>query len=280
MNNHSPITRINGEDADGVNAFDRGFYYGHGLFETTRLADGAIPLWPLHLRRLVSGAGRLGIPCDEMLLEKYRENLLAQCPDDGIVKIVLTAGAGGRGYRAPDTVSSTYVFQWVPLPEYPLEWSVTGIPLFLCKHKLAIAPLLAGMKHLNRLEQVLARNEWGDEYPEGLLLDRRGFVVEGVSSNLFCYCDGEWLTPVLSDCGVAGVMREYLMSVLLPEFSYPVTESRFTLEKLVSAEEVFVCNSVIGIWPVVSLADRHHWPLGERVRFIQQHLKEVLPCYG
>jgi 4-amino-4-deoxychorismate lyase len=136
------------------------------------------------------------------------------------------------------------------------------------------------MKHLNRLEQVLARAEWGEEYPEGLLLDQQGFVIEGVSSNLFCYHEGQWLTPLLTDSGVAGVMREYLMSVLLPELSVPATESRITLEQLVSSEEVFLCNSVVGIWPVVSLADRYRWPLGEHVKSIQQRLKEALPCYG
>ena len=105
-------------------------------------------------------------------------------------------------------------------------------------------------------------------------------MVEGVSSNLFCYREGQWFTPILADCGVAGVMREYLVSALLPGLSVPVTESRITLEKLVSSEEVFLCNSVVGIWPVVSLADRYHWPLGDRVKSIQQRLKEVLPCYG
>mgnify|MGYP003112801529 FL=1 len=280
MNNHSPITQINGEDTNCVNAFDRGLYYGHGLFETTRLSGGTIPLWPLHCKRLAAGASRLGIPCDERMLVEYRDALLARCPDEGIVKIVLTAGVGGAGYRPPASVSPNYLFQWFPFPKYSCDWSSTGTPLFLCNQKLAISPSLAGMKHLNRLEQVLARAEWGDEYPEGLLLDQQGLVVEGVSSNLFCFRDDQWFTPILADCGVAGVMREYLMSVLLPGLPVPVTESRITLEKLVSSEEVFLCNSVVGIWPVVSLAERYHWPLGEHVKSIQQRLKEVLPCYG
>lgn len=280
MDNYPPITQINGQDASCINPFDRGFCYGHGLFETTRLMDGVIPLWPLHVNRLVAGANRLGIPCNETMLVRYRDTLLTQCKDDGVVKIVLTAGVGGRGYRTPEAVSPTYLFQWFPSPEYICNWSSTGVPLFLCNQKLASSPLLAGMKHLNRLEQVLARAEWGDEYPEGLLLDQQGYAVEGVSSNLFCYHEGQWLTPILTDCGVAGVMREYLMSVLLPELSIPVAESRITLEKLISSEEVFLCNSVIGIWPVVSLADRYRWSLGSGTRLIQRRLSETLPCCG
>lgn len=280
MNNYPSIAQINGEDTGCVSAFDRGFYYGHGLFETIRLSDGAVPLWPLHCNRLLAGASRLGIPCNQAMLVRYRDTLLAQCPDNGIVKIVLTAGVGGRGYRSPESVSPTYLFQWLPFPDYPCDWSSTGISLFLCRQKLASSPQLAGMKHLNRLEQVLARAEWGDEYPEGLLLDQQGDVIEGVSSNLFCCREGQWLTPILAGCGVAGVMREYLMSVLLPKLSIPVTESRITLEKLISSDEVFLCNSVIGIWPVVSLADQYHWQLGDSVKFIQQRLKEALPCYA
>jgi 4-amino-4-deoxychorismate lyase len=280
MSNAEYTCFLNGELADSVSTKDRGFCYGHGLFETLRLVNGVAPLWDLHLSRLKSGAVRLGIVIDDQLLDQYCDQLVDVCPADGIMKIVITAGNGGRGYRTDVSLLPNYLLQWFPLTAYPFEYSQQGISLKLCRHQLPNAPSLAGIKHLNRMDQVLARAEWGDDYPEGLMLNQQGHVVEGVSSNLFYRRGEQWCTPRLDQCGVAGVMRQYLLDELLPGLSISVLIEAISLDELLSVDELFLCNSVVGIWPVLSLENHTVWSLGEETRLIQQQLHQVLPCYG
>ncbi|MBQ0806533.1 MAG: aminodeoxychorismate lyase [Porticoccus sp.] len=280
MNSTEYTCFLNGELADLVSAKDRGFCYGHGLFETIRLTNANAPLWRYHVSRLKSGAARLGIPIDEQLLDQYCDQLLEACPANGVMKIIVTAGSGGRGYRVDASSSPNYLLQWFPLPAYPLEHWQQGVALKLCQHRLPSSPNLAGIKHLNRLDQVLARSEWGDDYPEGLMLDQQGNAVEGVSSNLFYYHAGKWWTPSLDQCGVAGVMRQYLLDELLPGLSLPVQEKTISSEELLSVDELFVCNSVMGVWPVVSLENCTNWIVGERTKQIQTELQRVLSCFG
>ena len=137
--------------------------------------------------------------------------------------------------------------------------------------------LLAGLKHLNRLEQVLARAEWQDTaYAEGLLCDTSGRVIEGVFSNLFLIKDGELITPDLSRCGVAGVMRaEILQQAQSLGISQTVRDVSYA--ELVAADEVFVCNSLYGIWPVCALAT-HDWPVGPLTRKLQGLVSHLSGC--
>lgn len=136
-------------------------------------------------------------------------------------------------------------------------------------------PLLAGLKHLNRLEQVLARAEWQDtEHAEGLMLDQAGRVIEGVFSNLFLVRDGVLITADLKRCGVAGVMRaELLFQAVSLGISTQITD--IPLEQLQWADEVFVCNSVYGIWPVRAYAALH-WPVGPLTRKLQTIARVLL----
>ena len=280
MNSAEYIGFLNGELACSVSVRDRGFCYGHGLFETIRLANGVAPLWRYHLSRISSGAERLGIAITEQLLDQYYEQLLEACPDNGVIKIIITAGSGGRGYRSDKDSSPNYLLQWFPLPFDYLEYWQQGIALKLCQHRLPSSPSLAGIKHLNRLDQILARSEWNTDYPEGLMLDQQGNVVEGVSSNIFYSQNGQWLTPPLDQCGVAGVMRQYLLDELLPALSKPVHVKAISLEALLSVDELFVCNSVMGIWPVVALENRANWVVGEGTQQIQAQLHRALSCFG
>ena len=271
---------VDGSWADSVPVTDRGLAYGHGLFETMRLYGGSIPLLSHHLKRLSFGGDRLAIKLDAPLLQSYLDTFLADCPCDGVIKVILTAGAGGRGYQTIASSKPIYVLLWFPVPASLTEWSPQGISLTLCKHRLSSNAKLAGIKHLNRLDQVLARMEWQDEYQEGLMLDQQGRVIEGTAANLFCLRGNQWLTPALQDCGVAGVMRQYLMETLLPEMGLPVSEAALNLDDLRRMDELFICNAVSGVWPVLAVAGIGDWLLGAGVQAIRSRLQQEFPCYG
>ncbi|WP_347329718.1 aminodeoxychorismate lyase [Marinimicrobium locisalis] len=272
MSDSSIITLTNGAfDAD-LSPLDRGLAFGDGLFETCRVRAGQVPLWLLHARRLRSGAERLGIPLDEERLERERDQLLeAASGQSGVLKLILTRGQGGRAYQPPAHPAPSLCWQFRPGEPPSWEAGQTGVTLYQCRHRLGDNPALAGMKHLNRLEYVLARSEWGNDYPEGLLLDGEGRVVEGTLSNVFVRLEEGWRTPRLERNGVAGVMRQLLLDSLAPAQEIAVTEAAISVEELMTAREWFVCNSVFGLWPVVGLApEGAHWPVGEQTRQLQR----------
>lgn len=273
------LSLVNGRWAEAIPVRDRGLAYGHGVFETARLCEGKLALWPLHLERMVEGAKRLSIPLDCSTLQAHVEILCSRCPADGVVKVIVTAGVSGRGYRPSGESEPLYILQWLPLPDYPREWGQQGISLRICDHRLSANRILAGIKHLNRLDQVLARIEWQDEYQEGLMLDLQDRVIEGTCSNLFCSVDGKWLTPVLDNCGVAGVLRRYLMQQLFPLMDVAVEETSLAIEDLQNVDEIFMCNSIAGIWPVRRIEGLGEWFPGSGVQTISSLLAQAIPCY-
>jgi 4-amino-4-deoxychorismate lyase len=166
------------------------------------------------------------------------------------VKIIVSRGEVGRGYSVPASVSPNRVVLSSPAPQYPIRFWHEGVKLHVCEIRMSHQPRLAGIKHLNRLENVLARMEWDDAgIPEGLLLDADGWVVEGTMSNIFIRVGRKLITPDLSTCGVAGLQRDRILKHA-PSLGLTPEISRFTLPTLLQAEEIFVCNSVIGVWPV------------------------------
>jgi 4-amino-4-deoxychorismate lyase len=172
-----------------------------------------------------------------------------------VLKLILTRGSGGRGYR-PGTDAPRRIFSCHPRPTYPASYWRDGVRVRWCSTRLGWQPALAGLKHLNRLEQVLARQEWDDPtVPEGLMLDQGGAVAAGTQSNLFIVDDGRLLTPALEDCGVAGVMRGMLWDVATAQ-GLRVEQARLTAEDVGAAREVFLTNSLIGVWPVAQIKER------------------------
>lgn len=167
----------------------------------------------------------------------------------------MTRGAGGRGYATTGVAEPTRVLVLSPVPEFPASYATQGVKLRLCEMRLGDNPTLAGIKHLNRLEQVLARSEWDDpDIAEGLLLDNHNNIVEGTMSNLFCVQTLEdarptLLTPALTRCGVRGVMRDRILEVA-SQLDISHQEADMQLGDLQQASEVFISNSLIGIWPV------------------------------
>lgn len=238
---------VNGAPQETIAISDRGLAYGDGVFETILIHRYTPVLLDRHLERLVRGTIRLRIDFERADLEQDIGRLRDKFPEQGVLKIIVTRGSGGRGYLPAGSSEATRILSLHAMPDYGETHPEQGIDVFVCNQRLALQPALAGIKHLNRLEQVMAALEWPDEsYMEGLMLDTTGHVIEGTRSNLFWAESGQLLTPALAQCGVAGVMRGYLID------SLPAVKevADCSLARLCSADEVFFCNSIFGIWPV------------------------------
>lgn len=236
---------INGEQTSQLDASDRGLHYGDGLFETIAVRHGRPQLWSAHMARLAEGCRRLGLPPPEVALLAAEAAQLTADSDKAVLKIMLTRGSGGRGYRAPNAPQPTRLLIRYPWPEYADE--PTPYTLRLCQTPLACNPALAGMKHLNRLEQVMARSEWDDEeIDEGVMTDTAGHVIEGVSCNLFAVASGKLVTPDVSHCGVAGVMRGEVLR-LAKALSIPLAITTIHRDEMAQMDELFVTNAILGI---------------------------------
>ena len=245
----------NGVPSPSVSASDRGLAYGDGVFETVKVSGGDAQFMLQHLQRLQEGCWRLGISLDMAALRRELQQLL-ECAgsSSGVLKITVTRGGMQRGYRSEEGVSGNRYLQYHVLQDNRFERMQAGVALTVCRHRLPINPALAGLKHLNRLDNVLARNEWQDAaIDEGLMLDSAGRVVEGTMSNLFFVSSGELVTPSLHRCGVAGVMRRVVLEELAPQLGISTRVADVVLEDLYHAQEIFICNSLIGICPVLTL---------------------------
>ncbi|KAB0499094.1 aminodeoxychorismate lyase [Pseudomonas vancouverensis] len=265
---------VDGQPADVLSLKDRGLAYGDGLFETIAVRDGVPALLARHLVRLTKGCQRLSINLDHGAMVTELTDYAAQL-DNGVLKLVVTRGDSQRGYAFDPAAQARRILSGNPPAAYPATHAEQGIRLFPCTTRLSTQPLLAGLKHLNRLEQVLARAEWQDtEHAEGLMLDQEGRVVEGVFSNLFLVRDGVLTTAQLDRCGVAGVMREEIL-FQAESLGIPTQITDISLGQLQQADEVFVCNSVYGIWPVRAYA-AFSWPVGPLTRKLQSIARALL----
>lgn len=262
-------------NAASVAVTDRGLAYGDGLFETVRIAGNRPVLFEAHLARLTASATALGIAFDAKATAAVFAEFVAGS-GDAVAKIILTRGSSGRGYLPDPDASPTLIFTLHPPMSWSAELARQGIVVAICQQPLGISPLLAGHKHLNRLEQVLLRRELAmyPEAHEALVADIEGHVVEGVFSNVFWVQDGVLHTPRLNRAGVRGVMRQVVCDEAL-RAGIPFEEGAYRLAHVVAADEVFFCNSLYGIWPVRCLADRVLLP-GPVTRRLQHHWDEML----
>jgi len=250
---------INGTPARVIEAADRGLHYGDGLFETLAVVDGQPSLWKAHMNRLRSGCERMGIECpDESLL--LRESLAEiDSEQRGVLKIIVTRGAGERGYRPPVASNPNRILDCTPWPVHLDTRSDLGVEVRLCSVRLGRNPVLAGMKTLNRIEQVLARSEWCDDrIAEGLMFDTGGYLIEGTASNLFLFLRDRLVTPDLTNCGIAGIMRGLVIEQA-EKLGIPLSIQNLRLADLKAADGLFLTNSLIGIRPVAKIGD---WTYG------------------
>ncbi len=283
---HAPVIsllidgRSPADPAQALASDDRGFQYGDGLFETARCRNGNVRLLDAHLQRLRAGCERLGIAFPDEL--RLRTEIAAVCgqAEEGVLKIILTRGRGGRGYRPMPGMTTTRIVALHPLPSIDTS---TPITLRWCDMRLGRNPSLAGMKHLNRLEQVLAQREWNPSsieegsieegsIAEGLMLDTEGELVSGTMSNVFIVSDGLLITPDLRYCGVRGVMRDEVLRVAA-EQGIAVSEEPLWPHDVDHAKEVFITNAVHGIRAVGAL-ETIRWGMGP----VTQRLSAIVNC--
>lgn len=269
----SSAVLVNGESqADPAHAIasnDRGLNYGDGLFETALLCDGSVRFLQAHLLRLRDGCERLGIeyPGDERLIADIR--VVSAAERNGVVKILVTRGSGGRGYRPLPGIKSTRIVSLHPLPAPNSDVAFTAR---WCDVRLSRNPALAGLKHLSRLEQVLAQLEWSDAtIGEGLMLDTEGELVCATAGNVFIVRNEMLVTPDLRYCGVRGVMRSQVLRVAA-EIGVAASEEPLWPHDLDTATEVFITNAVRGIRPLTALAELR-WEAGSLTRKLSAALE-------
>lgn len=266
---------INGSEQGCIDPADRGLAYGDGLFETLRTEAGRVLLLDDHMARLQHGARLLEIAVDDQELRRDLASYLSHCPGSCIVKIIITRGRSGRGYLPDPAAVPTRIFSAYPRPEYPESHQSMGIHAGVCSLHLGSQPRLAGIKHLNRLEQVLLRRELEElGKDEALVCNAQGFVVEGVFSNVFMVRAGRLCTPAIEDSGVRGVLRTAILRAASMQ-GMAVEEGVLTPDDFLNADEIFFCNSVNGIWPVQSLKERY-WKPGPISRHWQAFWQELL----
>lgn len=242
--------RLNGKAIDQISLSDRGLLYGQTLFETIPVCHQQPLSLERHLNRLAKGCKALSIDLDfEQLKVEIDEFCQAQTGNKLVLRITVSMGEGGRGYANPETTHSQRILSMHSFPKHPKKHWHDGIKLGVAEIKLASQPALAGIKHGNRLEQIIARGQWHDDWQEALLLNQQDQVIEATQSNLFVRHGNSLATPDLNTSGVAGIMREQVLE-LADNIGVPTKIMSLSLTDIKAADEVFLSNCVIGIWPV------------------------------
>ena len=253
----NPAIIINGHQTETISSLDRGLLYGDGVFETVAVKQGKLIHWSDHLERLETGCKALNIcGLDTSVLEEEVQLILETnaSQENCVVKIIITRGVGGRGYK-PSKQALTRIVQRFPWSENPASYLDAGVKVTLCEFRLSQQSRLAKIKHLNRLEQVLARSEWDDEFQEGLVCDENNNIIEATSSNVFFQLDDKLITPDLSSTGVAGVMRKNIIEYCrLNDIAVEIRS--FKLSEVSQIQAMFLCNSINAIWPVQSYCEQ------------------------
>jgi 4-amino-4-deoxychorismate lyase len=264
---------VNGKQTDRIGIKDRGLQYGDGLFETIAYRNKKLEFCDEHIERLKEGCITLNIPT-QILSELYNDfSLITQrVEEDAVIKVIITHGEGGRGYKQPDFASPSRIASLHPFPDYP-ESNQQGVRVTRCRQIVSQNPTLAGLKHLNRLEQVLARSEWSDsDIAEGLMCNINGDLIEGTMTNLFIVKQNTLFTPDLSLSGINGIIRKRVIS-LAQTLSIPLEITQITESDLAASDEVFLTNSIIGIWPVTQIDDQKSYIYGPITQQLQKALE-------
>jgi len=238
-------------DVTTVSTLDRGFNYGDGFFTTAKVIDGTIELWPLHRERLRQCQQRLFFP--ELDLDDLTTKLMhyvAECKL-AVVKVVITRGVGGRGYSAPEDTQPQAFVTVTPFPIHYETWQQSGVALSIAQTRLGLQPLLAGLKTLNRLEQVLIKEEIRhNSAQDALVLNVSGNVIETSIANIIAVRNGRFYTPDLTQSGILGVFLQHLSCINTIEII------KMTLEDIYSMDAVFCCNSLMGLVPIKSISNQ------------------------
>ncbi|MGK0248698.1 MAG: 4-amino-4-deoxychorismate lyase [Oleispira sp.] len=235
-----------------ININDRALQYGDGVFETLRIVNGNIPMWKYHQQRLKNAQDILGLPLDDFFSQwdDFVTQSLSHIAS-GCAKLIVSRGEGPRGYNIPPQVTLNW---WLSINDLPTVNCKSNFRLTLCRHTLSRQPTLAGLKHLNRLDQVMARSEWNEQenFDEGIMFNLDGDVTEGTMSNIFWLKEGRLFTPDLSQEGIDGCVRRWIIDQERNN-STVVIEKGAKLDQLLTADAVFITNSLLGIQKVTEI---------------------------
>ena len=265
----TPQALINGAPAPDL-SLHRGLHYGDGVFRTCMIYGGEVLDIHDQCQLVLLDAARLGltpVPATELMQDAAK---LAQGQARAVLKMTLLRGGTTRGYRPEGGPSDRLVCRY-PAPDYPAASWQRGVTALRSDFRLASQPVLAGIKHLNRLEQVLASRDWPPGVDEALLSDDAGRPVCGTRTNLFWVRDGALRTPALERCGVAGFMRRKVLA-LAQALKVRAQVGDGQWEEVEAADELFLTNSLIGIWPVAQLGSRRWQAPGPLTGELMQRL--------
>ena len=258
-------------DKPVLHADDRGFHYGDGIFETMLLQHGRVRFLEDHWQRMKLGCDRLNIPQPERVLLDHELSMLTRDHAAGVIKFILSRGRSERGYRPPAKVIPSRLWQLFPEPG---QSAPDGITVRWCNTRLSRNPGLAGIKHCNRLEQVMALAEWQDtNITEGLMLDTEGELISATMNNVFLVVEETLVTPDLRYSGIQGVMRKKVLQ-FADQLAIPTEQRAVRAEEVIAAQEVFLTNSIRGIQPVTRL-EQQNWSVGPLTTLLMQALESA-----
>ncbi len=258
---------INGREQEYLAASDRATQFGDGCFTTARIQDGDVSLLTEHLRRLQDACGKLFIPFAQWAVLEDEMRHLASGRASGVLKVIISRGGGGRGYSGADCQNPTRILSVSAYPTHYERWREEGVTLSLSPLRLGRNPHLAGIKHLNRLEQVLIRRYLEQSHgDEALVLDSEGWVTECCAANIFWRKGRDVFTPNLEQAGVDGIMRQLCLRQLASS-DYRVVEVNASPDALNAADEVIICNALMPVLPV-RVWDGISWTSRELYQFL------------
>lgn len=255
-----------------VSIADRGFAYGDGVFETIRVLPNVFFQLDDHLARLYRGLSKLGMPLSteqkNELIVFLSSQVLGLIKEESVVKIMVTRGEGGRGYLPPEKITHSIVIGILSAPDYQVQKN-KGVSLSVSPVPVSNNRFLSGIKHLNRLENVMAKRFLMAPDFEAIMLNADGELIECIQSNLFWFQNGVIQTPSLEQAGVQGTYRK---AIIENQTHYSVQVGHFSLSDIMAADEVFIANSLMGVVPVTHITidvDKRSFPIGIHTRKLQ-----------
>ncbi len=245
---------INGKQSNEISASTRGLAYGDGFFSTIKVIRGKIQLWDLHLARLQQSAKKLSFPLlNWRTLTLEVQEFAKQCTkqEEMAIKVILSRGVGGRGYSINGCNHIDRIISAHALPSKYQQWQQQGIAVIQCDYQLPINKRIAGLKTLNRLDQVLIKQEIETKKAiDGIVCDNKDNVIEASSANLFIHKGGQWYTPCLKNAGIEGVKRQQILNAA-KKHAVNIIKTQLNKLDLLNADAVCMTNSLMGIVPVI-----------------------------
>ncbi len=264
-------------DLDHINMF------GHGVFETMRIFKCNAPLLSYHVERLHKHSKRIYIQTDIQDLRErvtyFLSKLRPTCSQRGVLRLTVASGGSAGGYRVERACKPNCIISYRSLPTEHKSSSSKGMKMRVCDYRLPRNPFLSGIKHLNRLDQILARSEWDEQFDDGIMLDQDDSVVETTFGNIFFRSPNGWVTPLIDECGIEGVMRSLIVKKIMPMMAESIDIRKVELYEIKDCSEWFVCNAVRGILPVGFLSPNISWSIGENTKKLRRALSRLYPCY-